>query len=279
VLKRISFVCQSGRLEPQAILLAASLRRHCPSSLKLLAAYPHRHGELAQSTLKSLKRLEVEIVPIINPLDDAYLIGHKLAAMRLLEGPGLGMFLDSDILAMRKPEELTGTLAAVPASFHRCPLSTWQYIYERFGLSFPQCAPPTLVSRATMVPYYNSGVIALPGEMAKRFADIWTECALRIDSDPKIPKIAKRPFLDQTSFPVAVVMSGLLVETLGPQWNFPSLYWRIGNRSRPIFFHYQDLKRLKREPATFNEAFAAVAFSPIMLDALHPLFGYPAHRG
>jgi hypothetical protein len=113
MLERISFVCQAGGLEPQAMLLAASLRLHFPSSLKLLAAYPDRHGPLAQSTLTALDCLRVEIAPITNPLDDAYLIGHKIAAMRLLDGRGLGMFLDSDILAMRKPDKLTGKLAAV----------------------------------------------------------------------------------------------------------------------------------------------------------------------
>jgi hypothetical protein len=268
MLERISFVCQTGELEPQATLLAASLRLHFPSSVKLLAAHPNRHGELAQSTLTALECLGVEIAPITNPLDDAYLIGHKVAAVRLLHGQGLGMFLDSDILAMREPDKLTGKLAAVPASRQHCPLLIWRHIYESFGLSFPGRGPPTLVSQEMTAPYYNSGVIALPGEMAAHLADVWTQCAWQIDSDQRVPHGAKRPFLDQTSFPIAAAMVGQSVETLGAHWNFPSWDWLIADGSCPIFFHYQKLQRLTREPATFEAACAARSILPAVEEAV-----------
>jgi hypothetical protein len=144
MLERISFVCQAGKLEPQAILLAASLRLNFPTQLKLIAAHPHLHGPLHPLTMKAFSDLRVDTVKIENPLDKAYLIGHKLAALSLLDGPGLGMFLDSDILALRSPEDLTSDLAAVPASAQICPLPIWHHIYENFGIAISDDVPATL---------------------------------------------------------------------------------------------------------------------------------------
>jgi hypothetical protein len=264
-------VCQSGSLEPKAILLAASLRRHLPPSLQLLAAYPSCRGQLAPMSLATLRRLGAEIVPIQNPLEDAYPIGHKLAALQLLAGPGLGLFLDTDILALRRPERLNAKIAAVPACRQHCSLETWRHIYEKFNLQLPRSVPPTLVRREITAPYFNTGVIAISGEKALRFAEIWSDCARRIDSDQIVPHAAKRPFLDQTSFPIAAALMGLSVEPLGSEWNFPSWDWSIPDHSSPIFFHYQDLQRLRRQPITLNAAIHAATISRTATNALGPV--------
>lgn len=265
---RISFVCQSGRLEAQSILLAASLRLHFPAEVKLLAAHPFRHGELKPTTIAVFHDLGVEIVPIENPLDKTYLIGHKIAALRLLDGSGLGIFLDSDILAMRKPGSLSNQLAAVPASRQHCPLPIWEHIYTSFGMRLPADAPATLESQERTAPYYNSGMIGMPGELARRFADDWVACAQTIDLDPQVPNSAKRPYLDQTSFPVVAAKSGQRINALKPEWNFPSWIWRVPEGACPIFFHYQRIPVLARQPLTLEAARAAKSVSPKVHQAL-----------
>lgn len=210
----------------------------------------------------------MEIVPIENPLDESYLIGHKLAALRLLDGPGLGLFLDSDMLAMRKPEALTNEIGAVPASGQICSFTDWNHIYESFGARVPAGAPATLRTHESTAPYYNSGMIAMPGEMAVQFTADWVACARTIDADPEVPDSAKRPYLDQTSFPVAAAIYGRRISALGPEWNFPSWLWRIPEGSCPIFFHYQNIKRLARQPLTIKAMEAAKTISRSAREAL-----------
>lgn len=271
MLERVAFVCQAGELEAQAVLLAASLRSHFPAGLKLIAAHPRLHGALRQTVVKALRDLEVEIATIENPLDKTYLIGHKLAALELLGGSGVGMFLDTDILVMRPPdphkEALPGGLAAVPASGQICSLATWQHIYARFDLAFPQAAPPTLNTRETTAPYFNSGMIAVPGAIANGLAASWVDSAMQIDNDPAIPAEAKRPYLDQTSLPIAAARLGHAITALKPKWNFPSWLGRIPEKSSPIFFHYQRIARLLRQMPTQETARAALALSPSAMEA------------
>jgi len=268
MIDRVSFVCQAGRLEQQSVLLAASLRLHFPSELQLIAAYPSQQGALEPATNQALQELGVEVVEIDNPLNPDYLIGHKVAALSLLKGSGLGLFLDSDMIAMRGPDSLSIELAAVPASVQHCNLSIWQYIYHQFEVAFPNEAPATLLSEEVTAPYYNTGLIAIPGDIAVTFADIWTDCALHIDADPFIPGAAKRPYLDQTSFPVVGALCGYPIKTLDENWNFRGWGWQIPADSNAIFYHYQDMARLSRQANSLAAARAAKSFSPRVKEVL-----------
>lgn len=269
MLERISFVCQSGVIEAQAVLLAASLRLHMPT-VTLLAAHPWRHGVLKQSTVTALRDLDVDIVPIENPLDATYPIGHKLAAAGLLTGGGLGMFLDSDVIAMQAPHPLPNEFAAMLTGARHCPVPAWHHIYNKFDLPFPSdfTAPPGHFEPP--VPYFNAGVIAVPGSMAARFATEWVDCARRIDADLAIPRIAKRPFLDQTALPIAVARLGYSITPLLAHWNFPSWAMWLPEDASAVFFHYQNIPRLARQPQTRAAARAAMALLPSVTEALSP---------
>jgi len=268
MLGRISFVCQAGRLEAQAVLLAASLRAHFPADLELIAAYPHRRGALATATTEALRELRAELINIENPLEVNYLIGHKVAALALLSGPKFGLFLDSDIIAMRAPDALSGRMAAVPASVQHCDLAKWEHIYDSFNLEIPRNAPATLLSEETTAPYYNTGLISVPGDLAKHFTDTWVDCASRIDADPFIPSNAKRPYLDQISFPVAAALCGHEIEVLDEKWNYRGWGWQIPADSDAIFYHYQDMAKLSRQPSSLAAARIAKSLSPAVAIAL-----------
>ena len=90
---RICFVCQSGVLEPKAILLAASLRLYFPQNVELIAAHPTLAGPLRTETLKALAALDVGKIPVRNPLRPDYPIGHKFAALCCSTGLIAGFLL------------------------------------------------------------------------------------------------------------------------------------------------------------------------------------------
>lgn len=265
---RICFVCQSGTLEPQAILLAASLRLHFPKEIGLIAAHPTTAGRLRPETEEALAALDVITVPICNSLREDYFIGNKLAALSLLNGQGFGIFLDTDMLAMAPPKSLSDALSAVPASFNHHARPVWQHAYEKFGLALPVSAPPTLVSHDQTAPYYNSGMIAIPGPLAGSLARAWIDTAAQIDNDPVVPPTSKQRFLDQLSLPIAATRLGIQIEAIDPRWNFPGWAWRIEDRGTPILFHYQTLERLKEEELSVRAAEQAADILPSVRRAL-----------
>ena len=93
-------------------------------------------GPLQTETLKALAALDVGKIPVRNPLRPDYPIGHKFAALMLLDGPDCGIFIDTDVLVMTTPQSLPDSLAAVPASFNHHAKPVWEHVYNRFGLTF-----------------------------------------------------------------------------------------------------------------------------------------------
>ena len=197
-----------------------------------------------------------------------YPIGHKFAALMLLDGPDCGIFIDSDVLVMTVPQSLPDSLAAVPASFNHHAKPVWQHVYSRFGLTLPLASPPTLVSRDRTAPYFNSGVIVVPGPVAKRLAASWIDTAMQIDGDPQVPDSSKRPNLSQLALPVAAARLGLGIEVLDPRWNFPGWSWRIAQEGVPILFHYQTMERLREEKPSLRAAMQAAEIHPSVRHAL-----------
>jgi hypothetical protein len=148
-------VGQSGRLEYEAILLAASLRHSDPGFKgRLFIAEPQPGGtwpgdpRMGDRTRGLLTDLGAEILPFTAQVFGAsYPQGNKIEALAALpEAPFL--FLDTDTL-------VTGPLSAVPFDFTRPSASmrregtwpqiepygpghaqTWRALYDRFGLDF-----------------------------------------------------------------------------------------------------------------------------------------------
>jgi hypothetical protein len=223
---------------------------------------------LRTETLKALAALDVGKMAVRNPLRPDYPIGHKLAALMLLDGPDCGIFIDTDVLVMTAPQSLPDSLAAVPASFNHHAKPVWEHVYNRFGLTLPLASPPTLVSRDRTAPYFNSGVIVVPGPVAKRLAASWIDTAMQIDGDPQVPDRSKRPNLSQLALPVAAARVGLGIEVLDPRWNFPAWSWRIAQEGVPILFHYQTMERLREEEPSLRVAMQAAEIHPSVRDAL-----------
>lgn len=188
----IAFVCQAGRLEAMAVLLAASLRRFHPEA-RLWGAVP---GSLPHPTARLLEGLSVRLSPIENPVDPDYPIAQKIAALTLLPEGEPGLLLDSDILCARPlPPIPVGPFHAKPAELVTFGgEERWRELYQLFKLPFPERRVVAPLPESLMAPYFNSGVVATdqPGALA----EAWTLAFRRLlDAGVREPK----PFLDQVA--------------------------------------------------------------------------------
>jgi hypothetical protein len=244
---RICFVCQAGPTEAKAVLLAASLRAYFPSDIELIAAHPPAAGGLKREVEQALSDLDVRVVPIRNSLSSDQPIGHESAALALVGGSGLGVFLESDMLAMSAPPAWPSGLGAMPASANHYERAVWEYAYAEFGLTVPPTVAPTLVTNDSTAPYYNCGTIAVPGETASWLAMTWVETAARLDEDPGVPTKEKRTHLSQLALPIAAHRLGLEITPLESKWNFPGWAWTLEGQETPYLFHYQTWERLRAE--------------------------------
>lgn len=263
----ISFVCQSGDLEPKAVLLAASLRRWFPGDIRLVACHPDAFGPLRQGTLRALSDLDAQVVPVSNPLKPDYPIGHKLAALALAGGSETAIFLDSDMVALRAPDRFPTRLGAVAATRNHFGKSEWEFFYGLFGLEVPSDGPATLGWHETTSPYFNAGMIAAPSAIVDDLSKMWIDTALALDRDSSVDKAR---FLDQIALPIAAARMGLQIGALEPKWNFPAWLWRAAEHN-PILLHYQRLDCLQVEAPSSVQVASGDRKS--VRDALHE-FGW-----
>lgn len=217
-------VGQSGRLEYEAILLAASLRHADPGfSGRLFIAEPQPGGKwpndprMAPQTRALLKDLGAEILPFeARVFGQDYPHGNKIEALaELPEGPFL--FLDTDTL-------VTGPLSAIPFDFSRPSASmrrentwpkvelygptlteTWKALYDRFGLDFDssldRSQPEDYWQRCL---YFNAGWFF--HESPRAFGNRFLAWAKEIRDNPPPELVCQElfPWLDQIALPLVI---------------------------------------------------------------------------
>ncbi|MGN2242005.1 sulfotransferase [Frateuria sp. GZRR33] len=239
----VCFVCEPGRLEMQALLLAASLREDHPD-LVLVAATPR---ELPPATAEGLARLGVSCVPIRNPLAADYPIGNKVAALGAGEPRGLRVFLDSDMLCMRALEWgplRSHAMAAKPADLATFnDAAMWERLYGRFDLDAPRARTVTTVSLELTFPYFNAGLVA--STRAVELARQWERIARDIDAMDDIHP--RRPWLDQIALPLAAAALDMEPCCLGDAWNYPAHIKPV--QDDPYIVHYHHATAIARDDA------------------------------
>lgn len=247
---------QSGRLQYEAVLLAASLRAQSPGFAgRLLIATP-RPGPLwagqnpqitDPATLDLLADLGAEIIPFDSrAFGAAYPHGNKIEALAHIPDEPF-LFLDTDTI-------ITGDIARLSPDFTRPTASMkregtwpqielygpdyddiWGALYRRFGLDFASSLdlsqPDGYWQRYL---YFNAGWFL--HESPRRFGDLFLRFATEIARDPG-PELACQsldPWLDQIALP-------LVIHALGGGRPTPDLagldgaltcHWRI----LPLFF-------------------------------------------
>ncbi len=218
-------VVQSGRLQYEALLLAASLRASNPGFAgRLYLAEPQpgplwrQDPRVADTDVRAaLEALGVEFLPFASRVfGESYPHGNKIEALAALpEAPFL--FLDTDTL-------VTGDLGAVGFDFARpsasmrregtwpkqelygpTPSQVWKSLYDRFGLEFAptlDLAEPEEYWRRFL--YFNAGWFfhQSPSAFGARFL----EYAREIRDNPPEALVVQElyPWLDQIALPLVI---------------------------------------------------------------------------
>lgn len=221
-------VGQSGRLEHEAILLAASLRHSDPGFTGALFIAEPQPGPKWQTDPRMSKRtrdlltsLGAEILPFESRAFGAsYPHGNKIEALDALpDAPFL--FLDTDTL-------ITGPLSAIPFDFSKPSASmkrentwpkielygptyaqTWKSLYDRFGVdyegSLDLTQPQEYWQRHL---YFNAGWFF--HESPRAFGNRFLSYAKSIRDNPPEELVCQElyPWLDQIALPLVIQSFG-----------------------------------------------------------------------
>jgi hypothetical protein len=223
-------VVQGGRLQYEAILLAASLRRSDPGfSGTLYLAEPQPGPAWGDTDLRvtdpAVRAILTGLGAVFLPFENrdfgaSYPHGNKIEALEALpDAPFL--FLDTDTL-------ITGALSAIPFDFARPSASmrregtwpvielygptyaeTWAALYDRFGLDYPASVDLSRPAEHwTRHLYFNAGWFfhASPRTFGQRFRRYARE--IRDDRPEVLICQEIYPWLDQIALPLVIQSLG-----------------------------------------------------------------------
>lgn len=221
----ILIVGQKGRLEAEAVLLAASLRASDPGFPGRLVVAEPLAGPLwpddprmDPDTRALLADLGAEIAPFQSRhFGAAYPNGNKAEALALLTAGEPFLFLDTDTLVTAPLSALPIDVARPTASMARTntwPVielygpgytATWAALYDRFGLDFESSldlSHPDEFWRRYL--YFNAGWFL--GPCPRTFAERLTGMMTAIRDDPPEALVCQPlyPWLDQIALPLAI---------------------------------------------------------------------------
>lgn len=266
------FVCQSGRLEIEAAMLAASLRHYLRVDSEIVAAVPHppeRWGRLDSKTVELFEQLNVRIEPIYNQISDDYPVGNKLSCLTIPTDAERLIFLDSDILCIQelhKIDTLLAPISARPASANTFELTklAWEDVYALFELDIPQQMITTDSSGETIPPYFNAGFIAVDPDY--EFGKIWIDTCRYIIANMDS---TNGYWMDQVSLPVAAHRLGLAITPISNLYNY-SAFARllVESEDRPILVHYHKPHIIRREPTLLQLIALLIEKHPLLKEIM-----------
>ena len=222
----ILVIGQAGRLQYEAVLLAASLKSAMPNFAgKLFVGVPenspkwHRDPAIKSDTVLSiLKELGAEILPFESAVfGSRYPNGNKIEALPAMPKGEPFLFLDTDTLIL-------DDLGKVPFDFDRPSASmkreatwpkielygpgynaTWKSLYDRFGLDFESSLdlgfPDEYWQRYL---YFNAGYFYF--RCPREFGARYLEYAREIYHDRPEELVCQEldPWLDQVALPLVI---------------------------------------------------------------------------
>ncbi|SDE44112.1 hypothetical protein [Limimaricola pyoseonensis] len=222
----IVIVAQAGRLEAEALLLAASLRRFSPGFAGRLVVAEPQPGPLWPDDPRLTpegRDMLVELGATLLPFESrrfgaAYPHGNKIEALAAMP-PRPFLFLDSDTLVtaeigalpLERPSASMRREATWPVPRPGWPgyEAVWRALHERFGLEIePTLDPARSAEDWQRYLYFNAGWVCGPD--ARAFGARWGEwaCAVLDDPPPALDGQVLHPWLDQAVLPLVVAAFG-----------------------------------------------------------------------
>ncbi|MDH3294346.1 MAG: hypothetical protein OER95_08510, partial [Acidimicrobiia bacterium] len=193
----VSCVFECGRhLGLEAILLYRSL----DSSEGRLAKAKRRAycvGALDPAVARPLEALSVDLVQTGPVLADTPL-ANKIRMFDCRPGEKVLVALDTDIVVVGElwPWVSDEVVGAKPVDQNPFSATHWRHIHRHLGLDEPSTRYRTHFDHELTPPYFNSGVIIMPGKWASDVAAIWTERTAILNRD----LAAIDPGLEQYSY-------------------------------------------------------------------------------
>ncbi|MBU3031278.1 hypothetical protein [Paracoccus marinaquae] len=219
----IIYVLDPPALTRDSIILLSSIRQVL-GDVKVVAYTPRDKAEfLLPYVTEFYRQMDAEI-RLMDPTDrfaPPYKQGNKILACLQPRETGYTLFLDTDtaVVAAFDRADLVapGTVSVVPEGVQGWGGNpgSWEYVYAKFGLPFPEERVRLTRSAKTVPPYFNAGMIAFP--TGSDFAGCWFRIAAELDADPEVRN--KRPWLDQIALPLAIRQAGLQMQVMANGWN------------------------------------------------------------
>jgi hypothetical protein len=259
-------------LEPESLLLAASLKTFLRCEHELIAAVP-THDDLwgAPSELANglFEELGVRTAPITNTIDPAYPTINRIFCLQIPTDADKVVVIDSDMLCMRPFEDEPRfgiPFNSKPASLRTftTEIGPWRAAYAETKVPMPDMRMPTTVSRQYIPPYFNTGLVAVDRECD--LGPAWLECCAQIMGNPSVPEVGR--WADQIALAVAVEKLGLPYDCLDDRYNFPLRLRPLEEESLPYFCHYGNFRSATREPVVVEAVRSLVAERPALAEAL-----------
>lgn len=276
----ILIVAQAGRLEYEAIIFLASLRRASPQFQgRVIVAEPQPDGawsghetRLSDEGRAVISGLGGEILPFTATVfGAAYPQGNKIEALALLPPGEPFIFFDTDTLITAPLDQIGIDFSRPTASMRRegtWPVppaygpgftGIWRSLYRRFGLEFETSLDDSQPDEHwERYLYFNAGWFLGPdpAEFGRRFLS-WAR-EVRDDPQDELACQTLEPWLDQVILP-------LVIHSLGGGRPGPALDALDGEAS----FHYRKLPLLyvfgaPRQIALLEEAVAGKEIKQVL---------------
>ena len=232
----VFFVVDGERLEAQAILLAATLKRHLTPNQTAIAYVREDHADrLAPLTRAVLDRtgVEIRVIPDTDggthqPWSSPYPQGNKILAAAEPREATVSVFLDTDTVLIQPVDfaaQLGDALVAASASDYSATANddgSWGAFYGLFGLPLPDERITLRGGRQIeSLPYYNAGVVIFRERMGTKptgFGKGWLADAVHFDHHATPGH--DRATIDQFTLPITATRQGRHVAGLDQAMNY-----------------------------------------------------------
>lgn len=183
-------------------------------------------GEPDEEAVARLHGLGVE-VRVVEPFDARCPHANKLAMLELATECDVVLALDTDIAVAGDASPWLGAdiMRAKPVDHDSFGLEAWRALFALRGLALPRSRHLTHVAAVETIPYFNSGVIAVPAEVAGDLHRCWSEqIHWLLDHAEQLPQVFRDQafYTDQVALALALAYLELPVEALPLEMNFPT---------------------------------------------------------